>query len=339
MTQPTDSEDAAEPSSHHDSGARDASATSKAHDARADGHSPDARRADAARDGSVVTDATDARDDRDAKSLATSTAAGVPLPQGWSLQVEDRFGTAPTQNVTTMAQLHAKYYEGQFYNRDANGLVKVPNVVINMEQETYEHFETVVVFAADHLTIQGRGHPDGSITSGELVSIYRSRSFCVEGRYQIPSVDKSWPAFWWYGDADGNDKSEIDFEQPVTPNQGVHDVSLHNHPTEGTVTILDSHFTTAYMTWSNPAFDASTAPHTYTACYDDGTGELTRYIDALAIYSDAWKWNASIGGTGNGPDPATIVNLAVGGDWPGNVVDPASYSADLDLYSIGYYAP
>jgi hypothetical protein len=297
-----------------------------AHDAAANDAGPD------------VEDAS-ANPDGDASSLPTQTAGGVPLPAGWTLHIEDLFGTAPTQNVQTMGELHAKYYEGQQYNRDANGLVDIPNVVINGEQETYVHFETAMVFSTDHMTIQGRGQPDGSITSGEIVSIYRARSFCVEGRYQIPSTDKSWPALWWYGDAQGHDASEIDIEQPITPNQGVHDVSLNNHPTQGTVDILDTHFTTAYMTWTNSSFDASTAPHTYTACYDDSVGEMKRYIDALPIYDAAWTWNATLGGTGNGPDAATIFNLAVGGNWPGNVADPASYSADLDLYSLRYYGP
>jgi len=314
-----------------DAGGPDASTTAPDGGASADGGGgPDA---------STLHDASaDARDDA-AEAGPAQTAGGVPLPAGWTLKEEDLFGTASTQTVKTYADLHAKYYEGQQYNRDSNGLVSIPNVVINDEQETYEHFETAIVFAADHLTIQGRGQPDGSITSGEMVSVYRSRSFCVEGRYQIPSTDKSWPALWWYGDATGHDASEIDIEQPITPNQGVHDVSLNNHPTQGTVTILDTHFTTAYMTWSNSAFDASAAPHTYTACYDDTAGEMWRYIDAVPVYSALWKWNASLGGTGNGPDAATIFNLAVGGNWPGNVADPSSYSADLDLYSLRYYAP
>ena len=59
-----------------------------------------------------------------------------------------------------MAQLHAKYFEGQFYNVDEKGLVRIPNVVINGEQQTYVHFEDAIAFDADHLRIQGRGHPD-----------------------------------------------------------------------------------------------------------------------------------------------------------------------------------
>lgn len=33
------------------------------------------------------------------------------------------------------------------------------------------------------------------------------------------------------------------------------------------------------------------------------------------------------------------LDLAVGGDWPGDVSNPSGYSADLDLYSIDYWGP
>jgi hypothetical protein len=119
----------------------------------------------------------------------------------------------------------------------------------------------------------------------------------------------------------------------------VHQLSLHNHPAEGTVQVVDARFTTQWMTWSDAAFDASAAPHDYTACYDDAAALLTRYLDGQLIYSALWKWNASLGGTGHGPGASTIVNLAVGGDWPGNTASPASYSAELRLYSLEWYEP
>ena len=262
------------------------------------------------------------------------------MPAGYRLLSSDRFGTAAGQTVGSFAQLHAKYYEGQFYNRDAGGLVKLPNVVINHEQQTYSHFEDAIVFAADHLTIQGRGHGDNSITTAELVSKATARSWCVEAKYRIPAYDKSWAALWWYGSIAGGDSSEIDIEQPITPNQGVADVSYHNHPYEyDAITILDSKFTTNYMNWHNPAFDASGAPHVYTTCYDDATASLSHWIDGTAIYTATYRWNKSMGGTGFGPDATTIINLAVGGDWPGQLANPAAYTGDFDVYSVEYFGP
>ncbi|MDB4964715.1 MAG: hypothetical protein JWN44_404 [Myxococcales bacterium] len=278
-------------------------------------------------------------------TAAGVTAAGVPLPSGWSLKVADHFGTGPGSTVSSYGQLHAKYYEEQWFSRDSNGLATIPNVVINGEQETYGHFEDVIAFSSDHLTIQGRGHADNSISSGAMVSVYSSRNFCVEARYQIPNADKSWPAFWVYSGG-GGDGSEIDVEQPVYSGQSAHTVSMFNHApydsNQGaTIDIFDSLFTPTWMQWTNPAFDASTSPHVYTTCYDDtGAGLVSRYIDGKEIYSTVFKWNASLLASGTwGPDPGFIMNLAVGGGWPGNLSNPSSYYGNLDVYSIDYYGP
>ncbi len=274
--------------------------------------------------------------------MTSATRGGVPLPAGWALRQADHFGTQDGATVANLDQLHDRYFEAMYYNRDASGRVDLPNVVVNHEQQTYRHFEDVIAFSADHLTIQARGHDDGSIWSGELVSKYAARSFCIEGVYKIPNVMGAWPALWWYGSDYGTDISEIDIEQPITPYQGVSTFTMHNHPEvpiEQT-SITSPYFTTQWWNYTDPAFDASATAHTYTACYDDvGAGEIRRYIDGALIYTAAFKWAASLGGTGHGPDPSTLFNLAVGGDWPGNVADPASFQADLDLYSIEYYGP
>jgi len=275
----------------------------------------------------------------DSPRVDSHTSGGVPVPAGWTRKRWDRFGTGAGSTVTSFAELHARYYEAMYYNRDASGLVKLPNVVINSEQQTYSHFETAIAWSTDHLTIQARGRADGSITSGELVSVDTTRSFCTEARYRIPNQAGSWPAFWFYGATAGGDKSEIDVEQPITPNQGVTAVSLYNHPSQSNVVIADPAFTTKWMTWTKASFDASASPHTYTACYDDDASSIARYIDGSLIYTATFKWNESLGGTGKGPDVATIVNLAVGGSWPGDVANQSAFAADLDLYSLESYAP
>jgi hypothetical protein len=333
----------AESTSGTDSGSS-ADAASSIEDATASGetdsHPADAPAAGDAGDAGTLADAagTDATADAPS-SPPTHTPSGVPLPPGWTLVSRDQFGTGAGSTVTSNTDLHARYYEAQFYNRTSAGLVTIPNTVINGEQETYVHFETAIAWSTDHLTIQARGQSDGSITSGEMVSKYTARSFCTEAKYVIPSAMGSWPAFWFYGSTSASDKSEIDVEQPITPNQGTTSVSLYNHPSQSNVVIADPAFTTQYMTWTKASFDGHAMPHAYTACYDDAASSLTRYIDGALIYTATFKWNASLGGTGTGPDATTIVNLAVGGSWPGNVSNPSAFNANLDLYSIEYYAP
>lgn len=300
---------------------------------------------------SCVSDDIDSTEDVDDEgssvsevTAAATTAGGVPLPTGWGLRGSHRFGTGSNQTIKTFADLHARYYEGQVYNRLSTGLVKIPNVVINSEQQTYVHFEQAIAFASDHITLQARGHADGSITSAELVSKWHSRNFCVEARYRTSSVPYAWPAYWFYGDGAGHDASEIDVEQPnvVEPARGllgVHDVSMANHPSNGTITASDPRFKAAAMRWTDASFNASTAPHRYTTCYDDSQAALRRYIDGKLAYAAKWKWNASLGGTGHGPDASVIFNLAVGGVWTGDAPSPSTFRADYELYSVEFYGP
>jgi hypothetical protein len=268
------------------------------------------------------------------------TKAGAPIPSGWEMKRIDTFGTAGS--VPDLTTLHSLYNEGQFYNVDGAGLVIIPNTVINNEQETYMHFEDVIAFSSDHIKIQARGQPDNSITSGELVSKYFARSFIFEGRVQVPSTGGSWAAFWAYGRASGNDSSEFDNEFSMTFGQEAdvqHEFTMFNHPQETNIVISDSRFTTQFYEFFDSALNVTTSPHSYTMVYDDDAGTITRYFDGKLVYTADFTWNASLGGTGFGPDANLIINLAAGGDFPGQIPTPSAYSGDMDIYWVGYYAP
>lgn len=72
---------------------------------------------------------------------------------------------------------------------------------------------------------------------------------------------------------------------------------------------------------------AAGAPHYYTVCCDNNTSTITKSIDGGLIYTVTdWHWSGS--------NPNTIINLAVGGAWPGDLANPGEYSGNLDVYSI-----
>lgn len=268
---------------------------------------------------------------------ANHTKGGATLPPGWKLKESDTFGQSG--NVNNFAELHKLYYEGQYYNRNADGTVRIPNIVINNEQQTYVHFEQAMKFWQDHMTIEAHGQPDGTITSGEIVSHYTTRNFCVEAKYTIPRTYQAWPGFWNYAAEQPNDHSEFDVEQPITEWQGVHDVTMHNIPNQGNLVIYDNKLNPQYMNWVNWEWDGAAQPHVYTICYNDNDAIVSRWIDGNHIYDATFKWNASMGGTGHGNDATTIFNLAAGGNWPGHISNPSQFKADLDLYSIEWYGP
>jgi hypothetical protein len=267
-----------------------------------------------------------------------TTLAGVPIPSGWEMKRVDTFGTSGS--VPDLTTLHSLYAEGQFYNVSGDR-VWIPNTVINSEQQTYSHFEDVIAFSTDHLTIQGRGHVGNTITSGEMVSKWYGRSFIFEVRAKAPISSGSWTAIWAYARAAGGDGSELDVEMTMVIGDEAanrHRVYHYNHPGQSNVVISDSNFTTPFMMYQNASFNVDAA-HTYTIVYDDVAGKVSRYIDGTLIYSADFKWNASLGGTGHGPDAILTICLAAGGSWPGQIATPSAYSGDLDVYSAAYYAP
>jgi hypothetical protein len=264
-------------------------------------------------------------------SLARTTPAGVPLPHGWRLREHDAFGTHGT--IRTYAALHARYCETKPER------CRLTAASPGWGQETLVPFEQAIRFANDHLEIQARGQPDGSITSGALISRRSWRSGCVEARYQIPATPGAWPSFWWFGAGPHASTSEIDVEQPIvippepTGYLTVATIELQNHPTQGIVTPVAGGFHADLMALFTTT-DYSAAPHRYTTCYDDAQGEMRRYIDGALIYiARDWHWV--------GPLPHAIVSLSAGGvpGWSGIVTDPSAFDATLAVYSLDYYAP
>lgn len=243
------------------------------------------------------------------------------------------------------------YFESARWNRDSDGRTFIPNGIINGQQQTYQHFEDPTFsFMSDRLRIQGRGQGDNSIKSGQLVNRQFYRSFIYEARFTCPATLGAWLEFWAFAGADGGDTSEWDVELLMSVDGvsfGVHNVSLGNHPYVAPTSdssFLTSNDTTGLILYNNAAFDKTTGPHYYTIYYDDtGPGTIRRYIDGVLLYHVTQKWNASVGGTGFGPDSVLMLDLAAGttfgGNFPGTIASPSTWTGDMDIYSVGIYAP
>jgi hypothetical protein len=187
---------------------------------------------------------------------------------------------------------------------------------------------------------------------------YNPLRFCVEASYRIPYKAGSWPSFYFYRSvATPSISDEIDVEQPVkarTDGTDVYRVYLHNHPSEFTsITKWASGFDINSMSYYNGPFDIpygyAKYAHSYTVCYDnhdsnncanDHSCTIDKYIDGTHIYTatDDWSWLGLTQGVLTQNPPNAIINLAVGGSFPGNV-NPMAYQGNLDVYYIEYYGP
>ena len=138
-------------------------------------------------------------------SAPGTTTAGVTLPAGWSLKISNRFWHGRGSHGEHALGASRQVLRGAVLQPRRQRPREIPTWSSTTSRRRTSTSRPSIAFASDHLTIQGRGQPDGSITSGEIVSICTARSFCIEANYRIPSTDKSWPAFWFYGDASGDD--------------------------------------------------------------------------------------------------------------------------------------
>jgi beta-glucanase (GH16 family) len=152
---------------------------------------------------------------------------------------------------------------------------------------------------------------DGSWTSGcvttrnRLVFQYGK----VEARIWLPSAKGVWPAFWMLGQngADWPNCGEIDILEAVNTENVAYATA---HSEFGSQTVASTHVTP--NAWHTYAVDWQ--PDHLTFSVDD------RLVGTLRASSFPGKWRF---------DPAYILlNLAIGGDWPGppDQTTPASVS-------------
>jgi len=151
--------------------------------------------------------------------------------------------------------------------------------------------------------------------SGVLCSVHEQRYGYFEARLQVPAGQGLWPAFWLLGANGSPGVNEID----------IHEI-LGNQPTRAYQTI---HWGTDYRaghhadgsSWSGPDFAAGL--HTFGLEWS--ADQVVWTIDGIVVKTYA--------GPGVPQVPMyVILNLAVGGDWPGSpdatTPFPARYEID-----------
>ena len=149
----------------------------------------------------------------------------------------------------------------------------------------------------------------------------------IEYRAQMPnSGDGYWPACWMLGENIGSvgwpQCGEVDIMEEVNGQDNNHG-SLHGPNYNPTATIGGSSFTSAY--------------HTYGALWQQGS--ITFYVDG-----NAYETQTSSGAPGGGWvfDNQTmffLINLAIGGNFPGNPDGSTQDNGNLKVDYVRYYVP
>jgi beta-glucanase (GH16 family) len=187
-----------------------------------------------------------------------------------------------------------------YTNRTQNARIKDGNLVITAQKETYT--------GSDGVT---RNYTSARLKTQGLLSQAYGR---FEARIKIPAGQGMWPAFWMLGDniaSMGWPKcGEIDIMENIGKEPGIIHGSLHGPSTTGRTSDASASF--SLTAGQNFADDF----HLYAVEWEPAT--IRFYVDSnlYATFTQS-RWPA--GGTWVFDHPFFILlNLAVGGDWPGS---------------------
>ena len=251
---------------------------------------------------------------------APSAPVGFSARNGYRLVKDWDFATRIRDDASLRREFHTRYvYEGGSLDH------------LNDEWSRYRDHDNHV-FTPTGLSLMARA-PErvapGAIESGMLRSRWSGRYGVFEIRMRVPAGRGLWPAFW-LNPEDQRWPPEIDVVEIVnngrdTTRQSFH--FLHPDPSPAALTVagalsrLDDH--QIYT----PGVDYAQAFHVFAV---EWTADRVRhYVDGQLVADRPFQWRHGDGSDGG---PAhVLVNLAVGGQWPGPPPPDATFPAALEI--------
>jgi len=258
-----------------------------------------------------------------AQTAPPAPAAAVPTPgpitgKGYKLVKNWDFG----KTVTTREQMREEFFTRYIYE---NGKLDK----LNDEWERYRDNDNHV-FDGKSLKLTARvvgGLKDGGIESGMLRSKWTGKYGYFEARVKVPRGRGMWPAFWINPQAGW--PPEIDVLEIV--NNGRDTTRNSFHIVHGKAT-ESATLETKLDRWSSyrPGFDFADDFHTFAVEWTPDT--VTHFVDDVPVVKRRYLWRHD-DGTDGGP-AHVLINLAVGGKWPGPPEKESDFPAELAVQYI-----
>jgi beta-glucanase (GH16 family) len=255
-------------------------------------------------------------------SLAGATPPEGPPPapiagQGYRLVKDWSFG----DSIRDMKQLREQFHTRFIYQ---GGTLDT----LNDEWQRYRDNDNHELIS-DRLALVARVPRElknGQIESGMLRSKWSFEFGYVEGRMKVPAGRGLWSAFW-LNPQDQVWPPEIDILEIVNNGRDTTKSSfhfLHSGDRKGRpalVSLLDKFG--AYR----PGADFAEGFHHFAVLWEPG--RVRHYVDDRLVVDRPFDWTHK-GGTGAGP-AHVLVNLAVGGQWPGPPLRAEDFPARLEI--------
>lgn len=245
--------------------------------------------------------------------------------RGWRLVKNWDFADTVTDETTLRQEFHTRYVY------DGGRLDHLKDEWQRYRDNDNHRFEDGGLSMVAH--VRGALAP-GGIESGMLRSRWSGQYGYFEARLRVPSGRGLWPAFW-LNPEDGKWPPEIDIVEIVDDGrigtrQSFH--FLHGRAAKA-ATVHESRLDRAGA-W-RPGVDFADAFHTFAV--DWQRDRVRHFVDDTLVADRQFAWRHNDGSDGG---PAhVLVNLAVGGRWPGPPQDAAAFPARLRLSHIRVWQP
>lgn len=211
--------------------------------------------------------------------------------------------------------------DGSKWNLD-NG-----NPGVNNEKEFYQAANATVsggnlIITAKHETVGGQAYTSAKLNTLGKMSVQFGR---IEARIQVPMVNGTWPAFWMLG---------TNINTVSWPNCGEIDIMEHVNTTNINLGTMHWNGGSGHVQYGNSITTTPGSFHVYAVEWNSSS--INWYVDNT-LYSTGNIANG-INNTGAFQLPFyVILNLAIGGDLPGNNIDNASMPTSMLVDYVRIY--
>jgi beta-glucanase (GH16 family) len=236
---------------------------------------------------------------------------GYKLVQNWDFGV----------NIRDQAELRQQFYTRYIYD---NGRLDHLNDEWSRYRDNDNH-----VFLDGNLALVARVKEvakPGEVESGMLRSKWAGQYGYFEIRMKVPAGRGFWPAFW-LGPEDKRWPPEIDVVEIVNNGRDTTLDSFHFLHGIGTKNSRVNSTRLNKKLAYRPGFDYSDGFHDFAVEWTEDA--VRHYVDGVLVADRTFQWKHD-DGTDGGP-AHILVNLGVGGNWPGPPVQPEAFPAKLEI--------
>ncbi len=234
------------------------------------------------------------------------------------------------ENTSPRATIWQLVWSDEFNGTSVDGSkwnIDVGNPGVNNEKEYYQASNITetggnLVITARQQTVGGQPYTSGKMETSGKFSVQYGR---IEARIKLPMVTGTWPAFWMLG---------TDINTVGWPNCGEIDIMEHVNTTNTILGTMHWNGGSGHVQYGSSTNTTPGDYHIYAVEWDN-TG-IRWYVDNT-LYVTGNTLN-NINNTGAFQAPFYIImNLAMGGDLPGNTIDNGSLPTTMLVDYVHVY--